>query len=40
LIGSGIDAGCSIVSRYMSRTSSVPSGVLAKLTGRNQLSTR
>jgi len=34
----GIDHGCSIVSRYMSQTKSVPSGVLAKSTGRNQLS--
>ena len=38
LMSSGIDHGCSIVSRYMSRTCSVPSGALTKLTGRNQLS--
>ena len=37
-MSSGIDQGCSIVSRYMSRTWSVPSGALTKLTGRNQVS--
>ena len=37
-MSSGIDQGCSIVSRYMSSTCSVPSGALTKLTGRNQVS--
>ena len=38
LDGFGNGQGCSMVSRYMSRIRSVPLGVLAKLTGRNQLS--
>ena len=37
-MSSGIDQGCSIVSRYMSSTCRVPSGALTKLTGRNQVS--
>src|SRR6188474_2199170 len=38
LISSGMLHGCSITSRYMSQTWSVPSGALAKLTTRTQVS--
>ena len=37
-MSSGIDHGCSITSRYMSHTCSVPSGAFTKFTARNQVS--